>query len=473
MALIIKKKVDPADLDSSAKGDIMVNTGTDLLGLPVGVDGQIIEADSAEVSGLKWVDIDDTISAVTGTYTPTANLANTYTYDTAAFDGIINAIATLNGGESWSNPHDSGRISVQKTGSGATAAEECVDQNTGTGLEVNVNGSSNPTNYIEVNFLSNSVEIDDVVVWAEDNGTASIRVDYNIGAGWVNAGAQSSNFPVGPLHFAMPMTLINPQLRVYGASAGTSGQDVRDIEVWGNVSVVGTPVNYNLIPDFNTKYIEFDTAPNEVVQIDLDTNSNIGDSFFTVLHCNNSGTLTLNPINGAVILGELICNDGETLILCKAGTDKFLSVKSNSILTAKGNLLTSDGTNEVQLPVGANGTVLTANSGQSTGFEYVNVNTLVDNPFTGAAVTATGTVTLTSASAHYQYIDPDSVNRDVILPDPPTANDFVYIVNSTGNADLLIKETAAGGVEATLTSLVPAAQCHYVGGVWNILTLST
>ena len=54
MALNISKKTSPADVDSSAKGDVIVNSGTDILALPVGGDGQVLLADSTTTEGLKW-----------------------------------------------------------------------------------------------------------------------------------------------------------------------------------------------------------------------------------------------------------------------------------------------------------------------------------------------------------------------------------------------------------------------------------
>jgi hypothetical protein len=45
----------------TTKGDLMVYS-TDSVRLPVGTDGQIIEADSSETTGVKWADKEDPVS---------------------------------------------------------------------------------------------------------------------------------------------------------------------------------------------------------------------------------------------------------------------------------------------------------------------------------------------------------------------------------------------------------------------------
>lgn len=55
MATNITKKVAPDAVDSTTKGDILVNTGSDILALPVGLDGQTLVVDPIEATGLKWI----------------------------------------------------------------------------------------------------------------------------------------------------------------------------------------------------------------------------------------------------------------------------------------------------------------------------------------------------------------------------------------------------------------------------------
>lgn len=45
----------PSALDGGVKGDILVFDGTDWQSLPVGADGTVLTADSAEPLGVKWV----------------------------------------------------------------------------------------------------------------------------------------------------------------------------------------------------------------------------------------------------------------------------------------------------------------------------------------------------------------------------------------------------------------------------------
>lgn len=100
------------------------------------------------------------------------------------------------------------------------------------------------------------------------------------------------------------------------------------------------------------------------------------DSTDTLTNKSISGSAnTLSNINlASQITGTLPLANGGT-----AATTKTAAFDSLSPGTTKGDLLVHDGTHNVRLPAGADGTVLAADSGQTTGYTFVS--TLV-NPMT-------------------------------------------------------------------------------------------
>ena len=80
----------------------------------------------------------------------------------------------------------------------------------------------------------------------------------------------------------------------------------------------------------------------------------------------------------------------------------------------------------------------------------------------------TATKTLTSASALYQFLDPNGANRDVVLPAALVG--LRYVIKNIDTANTLsIKETAGGPVQATLTVGSPIAEAVHDGTEWHIL----
>lgn len=77
-----------------------------------------------------------------------------------------------------------------------------------------------------------------------------------------------------------------------------------------------------------------------------------------------------------------------------------------------------------------------------------------------------GTLTLTAASATYQFLDAGASNRDCVLPTPAAGMSFV--VKNYGVANNVIVKTAAA---ATLATLTPGdtATVIYDGTAWQVL----
>ncbi|UOF00994.1 tail fiber domain-containing protein [Bdellovibrio reynosensis] len=100
--------------------------------------------------------------------------------------------------------------------------------------------------------------------------------------------------------------------------------------------------------------------------------------------------------NGAAI--SLTADVTGTLPIANGGTGQTTATaafNALSPLTTKGDLVTRDGTNNIRLPVGTNGQVLSANSAQASGLQWITPTNGTVTSVTGTApiVVATGTTT--------------------------------------------------------------------------------
>jgi hypothetical protein len=91
---------------------------------------------------------------------------------------------------------------------------------------------------------------------------------------------------------------------------------------------------------------------------------------------------------------------------------------------------------------------------------------------TSETLTLTGNYTLTSAAKRYQYLDPGGEQRDVVLPTPPSLNDWFTITNTgDGSVALAVKTTAGGAADIFLFDggdKVRSVLAHYDGFTWNL-----
>lgn len=101
-----------------------------------------------------------------------------------------------------------------------------------------------------------------------------------------------------------------------------------------------------------------------------------------------AGKFLCQPINIATtkITGTLPINNGGT-----GQTTALAAFNALSPLTSKGDLLTRDGTNTVRLPVGIDGQVLSSNSSQTSGLQWVT-------PTNGTVTSVSGTTPIVVAS---------------------------------------------------------------------------
>ena len=378
MALNISKKTAPADVDSSAKGDLIVNSGTDIVSLPVGTDNQIIIANALQTTGIEWVDANSIVAPVTGLFSPSVTLGQNYPLTAAGNqDDIFNAIATDNNTVAWSDPVLSGDIQVSEytdaevspLGTPATTnINALTDQNTSTG-ETTANNQN-----IVIDFITYPVSIETVALYGTIGSytwTMHTSVD---GTTWVNQGNIVSNN--GTWNTA---TVSSPTAARYFRLENLNGTNshLREIEVYGSATIATVNSIYDLSPGFNSKFIEFGDVVPVDLRVDIDTNSDIGDVFSTVIANNTSGDLNLIPLNSVTLSGDTTAKPGEVLYIYKVDTDRYYSVRTQTpSLDTKGQLLTHDGIEEVNLAAGSDGQVLTIASATSEGLEWKEIGGL-------------------------------------------------------------------------------------------------
>lgn len=91
------------------------------------------------------------------------------------------------------------------------------------------------------------------------------------------------------------------------------------------------------------------------------------------------------------------------------------------------------------------------------------------SPTTVNRETLTGTKSLTSASALYQFLDPNGADRDVILPAGATGLRFV-IKNLDITYNLNIKESAGGATQVQVGINSQVVECVFDSVTWQILS---
>lgn len=74
MALILNKKTKAEDVGSNTKGDLVVYNGTTITSLPIGTNDQVLKADTATSTGIKW-------AAESGGYLPLTTKGDLVTRD--------------------------------------------------------------------------------------------------------------------------------------------------------------------------------------------------------------------------------------------------------------------------------------------------------------------------------------------------------------------------------------------------------
>ena len=176
---------------------------------------------------------------------------------------------------------------------------------------------------------------------------------------------------------------------------------------------------------------------------------------------------TLTPSTGTLNVGGAIAPT-TALAITNGGTGqtgKTAAFNALSPATTKGDLIAYDGTDNVRVPVGTNGYVLTADSAQSSGLSWIAVSgtgTVTSVAATvpsfltvsGSPITAAGTLAISLAST--------PTNGQLLIGNGSgfsyatlTAGTGITITNGSGTIQI---DSTGGGGGVTLGAVVTTAQ---------------
>lgn len=226
----------------------------------------------------------------------------------------------------------------------------------------------------------------------------------------------------------------------------------------------------NRPPAGNAGTLFVDTT-NNVIQRDTGSSwITLGSAGGTVTSVDISGGTTGLTTSGGPITSNGTITLSGTLAVSHGGTGQTTQTaafNALSPLTTKGDLVVHDGTNNVRLPIGTNGQVLTANSAAANGVEWTsvadgNASGLIGTGQTGSAAWSLVSGTLYEATAVHNLgtsnvvitlYDTSVVPVQVVLPDSiRVVDNNSFVVRAHGNTKTLRwvavangKSIAAGG----------------------------
>jgi hypothetical protein len=246
------------------------------------------------------------------------------------------------------------------------------------------------------------------------------------------------------------------QITANGVQVGSAANTIRSftsIDNAGNVLTIPSTLTDTLVTRTNTE-----TLTNKTINASSNTISNIGDANIAAAGLTNaaisgtaaiaysklnlSGSIVNADVSGSAAIARsklasgtashVLINDGTgamsseaQLAISRGGTGQATKTAAFDALspnTTKGDITAHNGTNNVRVPVGSDGQVLTADSAQATGVKWSAAGTgsVTSVTFTGdgtvlsstpsAAVTTSGTVTasLNTQSANTVLAGPSS-----------------------------------------------------------------
>lgn len=470
MALNVSKKTSPQDVDSSAKGDLIVNNGSDIVSLPAGSDGQVLTANSVTTEGIEWAALGGlNLTEVKYITTTTIQKPTAGTFFISSNPGgVFDFIGTDENTVAYSNVVTDDEVDI--LGNGVTDLPGLVDKNYST------NAFNFNSNFLVVDLKRPAYFNLEAIGLSMENNGATRTYNFEGSNDGTNWDAIETNLGISIENGYVNITDNNNFYRYFRITrpGNSTTHNWKEFEMFGEI--VPSNPTYNIVDADNNKMLLVPFG--NPTQVNMPTG--VGTNGFT---CQITATvsaalpITINPLPGVTFIGQnfTIDNVGEVATIIQANPDTYVvSISRGKLpLSAKGDLLTHDGNENVVQTIGADDSILIADSTEASGIRWDSVDSVVGNPFTAQRLDLNSALQLTGSNARYLYLSAVGGTQDVVLTDPPSTNDFFYIVNRDSNNPIQIKEIAAGGVVQTLNSVTPAAQCHYDGTEWQIISFGT
>ena len=451
----------------TTKGDILTRDASALARLPVGTNGQILSADSAETTGLKWV-------ANTGGAPTSAS------YVTLATDATLTSerVLTAGSGISITDGGAGGNVTVAASGLATNTPQfvtlaatadltnervltagtniSIVDSGAGAAVTISTTGvATNTPSYITLTNTGDLTNERAIAVSSPITGTdGGAGSTYTIGLNQAaithnNLGGLTTGDPHTQYLLESTVTTAGDTLYATGASTitrlgiGTTGQV---LTVSGGVPTWATPTTgvtdhgalTGLSDDDHTRYVFIDPASSTrnvitpggdfkalVVKASASQTANLIEGQL------NAGTVRFSVSSVGTVTGygfdsssRAITSVADPTNAQDAATKAYADTKvAVSTLTTKGDLLGRDATSPIRVPVGTDGYYLKADSGQTTGLVWAAAT------FTSPLTTKGDIFTRTSSADTRLPIGTDGY---VLSADSAETTGLKWIANSGG-----------------------------------------